>query len=447
MFYLLVGLLFICLVIAYYLNEKSIIAPSFLYSFSFFFCSIFALLNKNRWDFILATSTFKVISLSVVEFIIAAYLVSKICSVFQNSHRVSRNKIITDIHRPQKTELLKIDYFKMYIIIIIQVVNILFLWHSLMVATGRSLLAAMTFFNSNSISGDAMINLNIPKLLTYTSTFNIGTAILAEYLLAEYLVKYKKTKFSLLLMTLLGFVTSFSYGSRGGSIGFIITFMVFYIINHLKEGNKFKLNFKVFIKLLLLIFFSLLFMQWSAVFLNRAGVPESSFDYISIYVGAEMKNLDTFLRMGIFPLHDGIWGQYTFGKLISNLANIFNWALPQITNIYGYQMVNNYDLGNVYTTFVPWLCDFGYKGIYWLTFLMALLSQISYELAMKVNRSYVTIWKLLYGTISSGILLSFFSNRFYEQINTSLVYYLIIWYIIRHFIFLKYKNERIVEDE
>ncbi len=94
---------------------------------------------------------------------------------------------------------------------------------------------------------------------------------------------------------------------------------------------------------MLAIIIVLILLNWSANYLNRNGVSENSFEYISTYVGAELSNLDSFVKMGFFPLHDGRWGQYTFGNLISNLANIFNWSIPKLTNIYSYRIVNNYN--------------------------------------------------------------------------------------------------------
>lgn len=441
MLYLLVIILFFLLILAYYMSNKEIVAPSVLYSFSFFFCSVFALLNYKNWDLHISLNTFAIVGLSVFEFIIFTFVIHKAFSLIGNNHKQSVEKFNIDTTMNSYPIF---NTYVLYVLVLIQIINIILLWRSLISATGQSLLGAMTAYNSDYLSGDNGIS--IPRFLTYTSTVNIGTAIYAEYFMSKILVSTKKIDLRLFFITLLGIVTSFSYGARGGSINLIITFGVFYFINYLKQNKK--INFKMILSIMLAIIIVLILLNWSANYLNRNGVSENSFEYISTYVGAELSNLDSFVKMGFFPLHDGRWGQYTFGNLISNLTNIFNWSIPKLTNIYSYRIVNNYNLGNVYTTFVPWLCDFGYKGIFYLTLLMAFIAQSCYELAMRSTKHSME-WILFYGAISPGILLSFFSNKFYEQINTSLIYYLIIWYVLKHVFFIEnnYKNKGRYKNE
>lgn len=440
MLYLLIILLFFLLILAYYISNKEIVSPSVLYSFSFLFCSVFALLNYKNWDLYISLNTFKIVSLSVLEFIVFAFLTKKTVSLILGN----QNRSIQEYN--ESSNNLLINTHALYLLIFIQIINILLLWRALISVTGQSLLSAMTLYNSESLSGNS--DINIPKFLTYTSTFNIGTAIYAEYFMSKFLIIFKKINLKLLLISLLGIITSFSYGARGGSINLIVTFGVFYFINYFKIRKTNKIKFKTIVYIIFAILVVLILLNWSANYLNRGGLPESGFEYISTYAGAELKNLDSFVRMGLFPLHDGLWGQYTFGQLISNLANIFKWDVPKLTNIYVYQMVNNHDLGNVYTTFVPWMCDFGYKGIFYLTLIMAVFTQTCYELAIRENKSNIG-WILFYGAISPGVLLSFFSNKFYEQVNTSLIYYLIIWYFLKHIFFIKksYENKRGHDDE
>ena len=56
-------------VMSYYLNKKDIIAPSFLFSLSFFFASFFALLNDKMWAINLSNETYIVIAGGVEEII------------------------------------------------------------------------------------------------------------------------------------------------------------------------------------------------------------------------------------------------------------------------------------------------------------------------------------------------------------------------------------------
>ena len=114
-----------------------------------------------------------------------------------------------------------------------------------------------------------------------------------------------------------------------------------------------------------------------------------------------------------------IWGSQTF-------VSIIRWLGPKfgIENYY-YQLdlpfrrINGFSLGNVYTTFYPYIYDFGYLGEICLVVLMAIIVQCVYEICKRTKlKNSPSIPILLYGYMYSSIVLSFFSNKFYENTFT-----------------------------
>ena len=102
-------------------------------------------------------------------------------------------------------------------------------------------------------------------------------------------------------------------------------------------------------------------------------------------------------------------------------------------------------MGNVYTVFYPFIYDFGYVGVVVLTALMAFVCQVCYELGRNSkNRRVSLLFTIIYGTITSTLLLAFFSNKFYENIFTvefvKRVIILVGFDIIFNMFFLKTKK-------
>ena len=67
---------------------------------------------------------------------------------------------------------------------------------------------------------------------------------------------------------------------------------------------------------------------------------------------------------------------------------------------------------------------------------MAIISQIIYEKCkrVKINKR-PSIYIIIYGYIFSSLVLSFFSNKFYEQnINPTFIYCIPLWNIYNFFI-------------
>ena len=91
--------------------------------------------------------------------------------------------------------------------------------------------------------------------------------------------------------------------------------------------------------------------------------------------------------------------------------------IPGYALVLPFQKIGNFSLGNVYTTFYPYIYDFGYVGIPILVTIMAVVSQLFFELAKREKISQVPgIMTLIYGYIFPTIVQVFFSNKFYEDL-------------------------------
>jgi oligosaccharide repeat unit polymerase len=149
---------------------------------------------------------------------------------------------------------------------------------------------------------------------------------------------------------------------------------------------------------------------------RTSSIRENLFDYLAKYSGAQIKNLDIFLQEQTSN-KSVIWGKNSFYTLIQWLGpyigitdNNYNLDLP-------FRAVNGYGLGNVYTTFYAYIYDFGYNGMLILVGIMAVVSQYFYEKCKHTfSNGYPRLSEMIYGLIAGALVLSFFSNKFYELI-------------------------------
>ncbi|MBI1696383.1 oligosaccharide repeat unit polymerase, partial [Lactobacillus crispatus] len=87
----------------------------------------------------------------------------------------------------------------------------------------------------------------------------------------------------------------------------------------------------------------------------------------------------------------------------------------------------------------PWLYDFGYIGVVILTGVMAIISQLIFNIARIKRKVSLSLSQIIYSYIGSFIALSFFSNKFFESINTNFIYTVLICYLLKVLYVNKYK--------
>lgn len=170
---------------------------------------------------------------------------------------------------------------------------------------------------------------------------------------------------------------------------------------------------------------------------RESDAGSNSFDYLSVYIGAEIKNLDIFLRNAVIPVRSTMWGSQTFVNILPWFAKIFNFTLSGEGLTLPYQTVNGVYLGNVYTTYYAYLYDFGLLGVFTLIPVMAGISQSFFERIISIkNPKRVPYSFLIYSNIVSSLVLSFFSNKFFEQIfSRTFILIILFWVFLNVFIF------------
>ena len=154
-------------------------------------------------------------------------------------------------------------------------------------------------------------------------------------------------------------------------------------------------------------------------------------DYLGVYLAAPLKNFDTFVREGKFG--NKLVYSETFRGLINSFGRFLGRTDWQRNLELPFRRVNGYSLGNVYTAFYCYLHDFGYPGLVGLVIMMAAISQIVFlKVVYGRKQKKISIMLITYSYMYQGILLSFFSDRFYMHVFTlNMIKYLLSWWLLR----------------
>ena len=432
MIYQLVLFLLIATIIAYLLNKKDIVSPSVTFSSSFLFSSIWALAFKNEWSLeAFHLNTFSVIIGGVLVFLV----VSLITSVFFSRSNSRKNK-----GEPKEIE---IEGIIKILCILISIASVIVILRSVLHAVGypwSRIFEAISRFDS--VSKFSNTNIGISRFASFLKCLLSALSYWYLYVFVHNAVIAKKIdKFSLIIV-IIGFFGSMTGGGRNGAINLVIALIVYLIIIMNKNGTPISaVSLRTKLLLVLIPVVALLSFPKLNALVGR-NVSTTGTYYLAIYCGAEIKNLDIYLQEYDYLINPN--------KNNMTFISINNWLGPKLgyTQAYKYDLpfrrINGNNLGNVYTTFYAYIYDYGYIGVVTMVSLMAFILQWVYE---KVKRTSLTsrpsVWILMYGYMFSSILLSFFSNKFYEQnFSINFIYIFILWIIFNKlFLHLKYKRK------
>lgn len=441
---LLLLLLLLVLWLVYNTNGRDILSPDFIFTLSFILLVSGAIPYQKLWNLDLHYNTFLVIVLGILEFYIVGLFIRK-----------SVNKNINI----KKLEYCNVERYKdILFLIILIVVNILYINNIIKIVNG-------SLGNFSQISNYIATYNNLSKFTNQTvqlssiiSNMKIvvkaGSYWYLYVLINNYIVtnKFDKTK---LVIVIVYFISTILSGGRNGAFDMLLaTIFLFIFLKSRNNGILPKINFKLVRNIgILAILFLYLFTNSMTTLIGRnmEDYNNNKLYYLSIYCGAELKNLDSFLQeKENYKKKTEIWGGQTFfqlnnirNKLSTNKYEPYQLDLP-------FRTVNGLDLGNVYTTFYAYIYDFGYWGEFFCVLIMAIISQLIYEKSKKVallDKPRISI--LIYSYMFSSLLLSFFSNKFYENnINFTIIKMIIIWLLFNWFfgkLKIKYDGKEILK--
>lgn len=411
--YLLIFIEVLLLVSSYYCFQKSFFSPSFIFIGGFLFASVCTIFFQERWGEILHWNSFSILLIGFVIFFFTTLCVHVIYRNVKRNNQIFKDskKILNSI---EISNLIYIGFMVIHILAIfflIKKVKGTANMYGTYGSWGESIevyrhIVAFTKKDVARIGfiGNWMINI--------TRCFGFFWGFVFIY---NYLSEKRKISILALINLILCIICELLGGARTGIIVIIIACVVdFYVIWTQKSINKKKLPIKYVFNICMVFFIVIISFQLLGGIIGR-NVDVKFAEYFAKYVGSPIKNLDIFIQKNN-PLPD-IWGKETFAYFINwigtktqNAELIYNLDLPYIN-------LNGFNMGNVYTTFYMFVYDFGIKGVIVCTAFMAFISQLYYELVIS-NKKTKLFNIIIFSMIIPQLLLSFFSNKFYETFAT-----------------------------
>lgn len=431
--YLLIFFEIILLIFTYYCFQKSLFSPSFVFFSGFLIASICAASFQGRWGEILQWNSFLVFFIGLFTFFIVS-----VCIHISYRKIKSDKKNQSSLNLIESIEISKIIYF---IFAIFHVMAIFFLIKRVKETAAMygvygswseciEKYRYLIMFTTNDIAKISKIG-SYSILITRTSASFWGVIVIYNFLCEK-----KKVSFLALLNLILCILCDFLGGSRTGTVVILIScIVIFYIIWSKRNVNRKKLPFKYVLKIGIILILIVFSFQTLGGIIGR-NVEVNFVEYFAKYIGAPIKNFDIFMQKDhILP---DIWGKETFAYFINWIGNktgdanlIYNLDLPFIK-------LNDFNMGNVYTTFYMFVYDFSTIGVIWCTAIMAAISQIFYELSIE-NKKTKIFTIIMYSMIVPQLALSFFSNKFYEAFATYTFMQKIVIILILILVVLRYR--------
>lgn len=406
------GLLLI-MIFAYLINKRDIISPAVLFSFSFFFSSCWALAYAPKWNLKPSLTTMLVILLGTFEFVFITFVIRYISDNVSNDLNNDNSKSASLIWK-------NIELKKSISIIFLELIAVYYRIAEIKKATGNSNLREATIIIRDAQLFGTGNPIVLPKMVAIAGTFTLALGFFYGYILIKKRILKHKIDFPSVIIFAISAYSSTLSGGRSSMLVLFTSLIVYYfILMRLKNSNK-----KLGISFKNLIFGGSIGVAFLAIFqqlqffLGRGSTATNQRSWVynlAIYIGAEIKNLDLFISEKQFPITKNLENSQTlfwlgnfWGKHVSKNGGNHLLDLP-------FRSVNGLYIGNVYTQYYQFLYDLGFFGVFIFVLIMAILAQLTYKKATNyLDNGRVPLSIVVYGYMTNTLLLSFFSNRFYE---------------------------------
>ena len=443
--YLLILMLLFFLLFQICICKIKIFSPTVLLTLCFFISTINLVTMKNTWDTTIQLRTVIIIMMGILFFSLACFLAS--ISIkggklkIKKTYAIERkNYIIDGLEKLCNKKLLMFCFF---------VFNILssgaYAYFSIRYATsyvaGGSLLYLLAY--TQDLQKFSNASFDVPILISLSFSVCRFSTYIWGILYIQRIFTKKKENGLIALCLLSSLIGQLCVGARGAVVSTILGLGIYFLF----ENNKYK-KFHFKIKYVVVIVISVTAFMFAfdyyARITHRITNDYSMWEYISIYLGAPILNLDYVLKTKI--IHSSLFGKNTLSGMYSWISNRFGFTFSGMSTSLGFRESYNHTLGNVYTIFGYLFIDFDYLGTYIYMLIIGFLNQVIYNAAKKNQQNNsLSISTLLYMYCAPLVFLSFFSNRFAENvISVDFLHGFVAWVIVI-FVLNKFSFKKLVQ--
>lgn len=441
-------ILFFLLLVANYTSERIVLSPQFGFIACFIPQAIYALFYVNKWDLSLSFSTMAVLVGGCTWFLIVSLAMSSLLRKTHSSSYVyyPTNSSVND--NSYDVEI-RIEKWKVIVLLLFQLVVVALMLRYIISLPGGSFAEKLFFrdYTSKRTEGGlSSAGYDLPSYLSIARAFSYYAGFVTSYLtLHGFVYKYKANRTFLITSYILSVMSSLLLGHRFGVYSLIVaTLAQWYFIRGKKTSWRKVLSPKIIGRFIVILFLFMFAFVHLGNFIGK-GTRTTGSDYIALYLSAQLKNLDIYVRNGTFGSGIDNWQTlYGWVNFFANTFGISSWEHFYDQPFYYH---NGFALGNVSTIFYWFLHDGGYLGVFIFTTLMAIISQGVFWKAIGNRRKYsIDLSVVVYSYLFYGIVFSFYSNRFFSALNPDFLKLLLSIYALRwYFSKIKIKTRRNVK--
>lgn len=421
----LISLLSLCM----FLSKRVLLTPQFGFIGCFIPQAVYAIFYVKAWDLDFSSNTILVLFGGTLLFLVVSIMLQGFNSSSRKASRSSKQ--IAEIVKKK----ININRWKLIVLVVFQItVIVLYASYIMQNVSGLTLIEKISVLNSTNKFGGVEATIKFPLILNLMYSFSTSSAYLLVYILLHGIIfKYKQHRMLLISSIMLSVLTYMLRGDRFPTIALLVATLVqaYFIFGRARNWEN-VLNYKFILRCILLAVVAISVFPIFGEFLGRNN-NLSLGNYMAVYLSAQLKNLDIYIRRGTFGCDISNWQTlYSLINFIGRRFGISQW-------IYDFDQpfisLNGYNLGNVYTAFYWYLHDGGYVGVIIFIILFAVTSYFFFQrAAFGRQKQEINLNVILYSYLYYGIVFSFFSNRYFSAlVSFDLVKMVLSWVLLRCF--------------
>lgn len=430
--FLILLFLLLFLIVTY---KGDVAEPSVLFTAGFTLAVFNGLTNYNAWNFHLSLTTCSVISLGAIIF-------SSVCigvKTFYNKYFI-KDKENRPFSIPQQIILPNWVY----------IFGLAYTILSLFIVSRQIIALTMPYGGDGSLTRAIGLYDNITKFSTegvamhgiasfLYLTVNASTYIWLFLAIRSLVIHTLRADLFACINVLAAVPMTVISGGRNNLIQLGVAALAFWAL-FTRQNNRWQsinFSFRTLINFVIIALIALASFKPALSLLGRQAGDSTAYEYLSIYIGAPIKNLDDYLTQTMTPalsVTTTRWGDMTFASTRASFPMLFGNTILDWLRWQPFQYYGTKDLGNVYTTYYAFIFDWGIAGAMIAIAIMAFLSQLCYEVSvhsLKSSGTTIPLSVLLYGSVSYCCAFCFFSNRWVSTlINRTMLRSIVIWFIL-----------------
>ncbi|MBV4420079.1 oligosaccharide repeat unit polymerase [Clostridium tyrobutyricum] len=421
LFILLTVVIVLCL-LAFILNNKDLMEPSVIVCISYIISILCAVVNIKVWDINLANNTFWIITVGTVIFISINIIITYII----------KSKYNKKYQWKQDLKVINIQYFKIILVAMFQIIVALFYAKSVRSLAGQygsfnDFSSMMTVYRMNTSYGT---NAGVSATLNQFVKLSNVCAFVFLYVFINNILEKSNQKRNLLniIPVIIYSIQVILTGGRFNLLALICSaFIIYNVLWHRKNGWNRQIKIKFLFKAIIILIFVFVGFYFLKTFVGRTSKVDF-ITYITSYVGGSIQLFNMYVNGPISK--SSIWGKETFYSINDFLRKVgllnINAYIPHLE----FRFSNGVMLGNVYTAYRRYIQDFGIEGMIILQSVFALFYSIFYEkIKLKFPKKKLDYSLLVYAAISYPLFMHSINDCFFSGILS--VNYLIIIILLK----------------